>query len=136
MTTMPHPSRHRAGGFSLLELLVSVLIISFGLLSMMALQTQMLKASTGSEDGQRAALLASEMAAAVVNAGTINLPQSVIDNWAAKVADPTNGGLPNGVGTLTPNAAGNGARITVTWVPVQSTGAANDNHSYVTDVFP
>jgi type IV pilus assembly protein PilV len=133
MNLSPH---RRAGGYSLLELLVSVLIISFGLLSMMALQTQVLKASTGSEDGQRAALLASEMAATVVNAGTIDLPQSVIDNWVAKVADPTNGGLPNGNGTVTPNAAGNGARITVTWTPVQSNGAANDNHSYVTDVFP
>ncbi len=134
---MTTPSSQRmARGYSLLELLVAVLIISFGLLSMMALQTQVLKASIGSEDGQRAALLASDMAATIVNAGTVNLPQSVIDNWAAKVADPTIGGVPNGVGIVTPNAAGNGARITVTWVPVQSSGAANDTHTYVTDVFP
>jgi len=72
----------------------------------------------------------------MVNATTVNLPQSAIDNWTAKVADPSNGGLPHGVGTVTANAAGNGARITITWTPVQSNGAANDNHTYFTDVFP
>ncbi|CAM3922991.1 prepilin-type N-terminal cleavage/methylation domain-containing protein [Roseateles saccharophilus] len=133
---MPIPTRRSARGYSLLELLVAVLIISFGLLSMMTLQTQMLRASIGSEDGQRAALLASEMAATIVNANTVDLPQSVVDNWATKVADPGNGGLPNGVGTVTASAAGSSARITITWRPVQSNGAANDNHQYVTDVIP
>ena len=123
-------------GFALIELLVAVLIISLGLLSMMALQTQVLRASIGTEDGQRAALLASEMAATIVNAGTVNVPQSVVDNWALKVADPAQGGVPNGLGTVTPDATGASARITVTWVPVHSTGAANDTHRYTTDVFP
>lgn len=131
MNLTPH---RRSGGYSLLELLVAILIISFGLVSMMALQAQMLKASTGTDDGQRAALLASDMAAAMVNAGNINLPPQVIATWAAQVANPTLGGLPNGIGTVTPNAAG-GARITITWTPVQSNGAANDNHRYFTDVF-
>ena len=102
----------------------------------MALQTQVLRASIGSEDGQRAAMLASEMAATIVNAGTVNLPQSAIDAWAAKVADPSQGGLPSGVGTVTPNAATTSARIIVQWTQVGSTGAANDTHQYVTDVFP
>lgn len=85
----PRLERRQSTGFALIELLVSVLIISFGLLSLMALQTQVLRASIGSEDGQRAALLASEMAAAIVNAGTVNLPQFTIDKWTTKVGDPS-----------------------------------------------
>lgn len=132
----PRLEQRQSTGFALIELLVSVLIISFGLLSLMALQTQVLRASIGSEDGQRAALLASEMAAAIVNAGTVNLPQFTIDKWTTKVGDPSQGGLPGGIGTITPDATGSSARIFVQWTQVGSSGAANDTHQYVTVVFP
>lgn len=120
-------------GFSIIELLVAVLIISFGLLGLVTLQGRAVQASVSSEDSQRAALLASEMAATMFNLNTVNLNQAVIDAWAAKVADPTSGGVPNGTGTVTVTNAAS-ARLTVTWTPVHANGDANDTHTYTTDV--
>jgi type IV pilus assembly protein PilV len=127
---MNKPSHLRRNGYSLFEMLVSILIISFGLLGVLALQGQTLKASVTSEDAQRAALLASDMAAAILNANTVNVSQGVIDSWAAKVADPSSGGVPSGVGTVAVTSA-NSARISVVWTP---SGAASAVHNYVTDV--
>ncbi len=129
---MKHPCRNNHG-FALIEMLVGVLIISFGLLGLITLQARALQVSVGTEDSQRASLLASEMAATMANMNTVNVAPAAVTAWAQRVADPTNGGLPNGVGTVTLTNATT-ARVTVTWVPVQSTGAANDTHTYATDV--
>lgn len=124
--------RTKSGGFSLIELLVGVLIISFGLLGLITLQSRALQVAVSSEDSQRAALLASEMAALMVNTNSVNLSSTVINAWAARVADPASG-VANGAGTVSVTSATE-ARVTVTWTPVQSTGAANDTHTYTTDV--
>lgn len=120
-------------GFSIIELLVAVLIISFGLLGLVTLQGRAVQVSVSSEDSQRAALLASEMAATMFNLNTVNLNQAVIDTWAARVADPASGGVPNGTGTVNVTGPAS-ARLTVTWTPVNATGEANDTHTYTTDV--
>ncbi|WP_235537719.1 type IV pilus modification protein PilV [Pelomonas sp. Root1217] len=130
---MMTPSRRASRGFSLIEVLVGILIISFGLLGLITLQARALQVSVSSEDSQRAAMLASEMAAQMLNLNSVNVPAAVVAAWAARASDPTNGGVPNGVGTVTA-ANATTARITVTWLPVQSTGAANDTHTYSTDV--
>ena len=129
---MNHP-RRVSRGFSLIEMLVGILIISFGLLGLITLQARALQVSVSSEDSQRAALLASEMASQMFNINSVNVPAATVAAWAARASDPTNGGVPNGVGTVTVTNATT-ARVTVTWVPVQSTGAANDTHNYTTDV--
>ncbi len=129
---MMNTSRSRLRGFSLIEMLVGVLIVSFGLLGLITLQSRALQVSVSSEDSQRAALLASEMAAQMMNLNTVNLNAAVVDAWAARVADPASG-VANGTGTVTVTNATT-ARITVTWRPVQSNGAANDTHTYRTDV--
>lgn len=129
---MKHSHRNNRG-FSLIEMLVGILIISFGLLGLITLQARALQVSVSSEDSQRASLLASELAAQMANMNTVNLDPALVTAWAQKVADPTNGGVPNGTGTVSVTNATT-ARVTVTWVPVQSTGAANDTHTYITDV--
>ncbi len=126
-------ARHISRGFSLIEMLVGILIISFGLLGLITLQARALQVSVSSEDSQRAALLASEIASQMFNQNTVNLPAGVVTAWATRVADPTNGGVPSGTGTVSITNATT-ARVTVTWTPVQSTGAANDTHTYTTDV--
>ncbi|WP_348014021.1 prepilin-type N-terminal cleavage/methylation domain-containing protein [Roseateles sp.] len=123
---------HTARGFSMIEMLVGLLIITFGLLGLITLQGRALQASVGTEDSQRATLLASEMAATILNQNSVNVDAATLATWAARAADPASGGMPNGVGTVT--ASGNTARITVSWRPVQSTGAANDTNRYSTDV--
>ncbi len=129
MMTSQHTS---ARGFSLIEVLVGILIVSFGLLGLITLQSRALQVSVSTEDSQRAALLASEMAAQMFNLNTVNLNPTTVSDWAARVADPASG-VANGTGTVTVTNATT-ARVTVTWTPVQSTGAANDTHTYTTDV--
>ncbi|MCE4552832.1 type IV pilus modification PilV family protein [Roseateles cellulosilyticus] len=117
-------------GFSLIEMLVGVLIISFGLLGLVTLQARALQASTTTEDSQRATLLANEMAAIIINANDVNVDQTtIVKPWADRASAPDRGGLPGGTGTVTVN--GNTARITVSWKP---TGSSTDTYRYVTDV--
>ncbi|MFG6432342.1 type IV pilus modification PilV family protein [Roseateles sp. LYH14W] len=127
-----HSPHCKARGFSMIEMLVGVLIITFGLLGLITLQGRALQAAVGTEDSQRATLLAAEMAATMFDQNNVNVNAATVEAWAARAADPASGGVPNGVGTVTVN--GNTARITVSWRPVQSTGAANDTNRYSTDV--
>lgn len=119
-------------GFSMIEMLVGLLVITFGLLGLITLQGRALQTSVVTEDSQRATLLANEMAASMFDQNSVVVSAAAIDAWAARVANPTTGGVPNGVGTVT--VSGNTARITVSWRPVQSMGAANDTSRYSTDV--
>lgn len=130
---MKTSKRTAARGFSMIEMLVGILIVSFGLLGLITLQARALQVSVSSEDSQRAALLANEMASLMLNANTINVGSTDLAAWVARAADPASGGLPGGVGTVTVTNTTT-ARVTLTWTPVQSTGAANDTHTYTTDV--
>lgn len=117
----------------MIEMMVGLLIISFGLLGLISMQARALQASIGTEDAQRAALLANEMAVAMFNANTVNLAKDDVKGWASRVADTTEKGLPKGVGAITVTGTSI-ARITVSWTPVHSRGEANDTHKYSTDV--
>ncbi len=127
-------NRSDASGMSLLEVLVGVLLISFGLLGLLSLLSRTTQFSTGAEDSQRAALLAAEMVAFITTTNTATAADLVIDEdavtaWKTSVASPQQG-LPNGVGTIT--AAGRTARITVQWrAPSAAAGTFNN---YITDV--
>ena len=130
-----HPTAAlRPRGFSMIEMLIGVLIISFGLLGLITLQSRALQVSVSSEDSQRAALLAGEIAAQMLNNNSVTLTAADKAAWAQRVADPTGAGLPNGVGTVVATAT-NTVRVTVAWTPPQAaSGAANETHTYVTDV--
>ena len=52
---------------------------------------------------------------------------------AVRVADTRARGVPDGVGVVTVTSPSS-ARITVSWTPVNSRGAANAAHRYSTDV--
>lgn len=126
-------SLKRVRGFSIIEMLVGVLIISFGLLGLITLQARATQTAVGTEDAQRAALLASELASTMLNQNSVNLDAAVLEGWAARVADPASGGLPGGNGVVTV-ATATRARVTVEWTPPHASAAASGAHRYTTDV--
>ena len=112
------PSQRQRGS-TLLEVLVSVLIFSFGILGLVAMQVRATQYSVDAEDRNRAALLADDLAAQMRLARTVTLPTAQITAWQARVADATTQGLPSGTATIT--VAGNTALITITWQQPRST---------------
>jgi type IV pilus assembly protein PilV len=116
-------------GMSLIEIMVAVLLISFALLGLMALQARAVQFSVDSEDSTRAALLASELAATMWTLNTVSLPAAVTAAWQAEVSNATLKGLPGGTGTVTVN--GNTATILIQWQPPRLAAATN---RYVTDI--
>ncbi len=123
--------RHlRKRGFSLIEVLVAIVLISFGILGLVSLQARAAQFSVSAEDSQRAALLAGELASEMWGANTVTLPSATTDAWELRVADPAVAGLPNATGTVAVN--GNVARITVQWRAPRA--AVGEENRYVTDV--
>jgi type IV pilus assembly protein PilV len=126
------PHRRRAArGISLIEVLVVLVLFSFGLIGMVGLQARAVQTSVGAEDSARAALLANDLASRMWGARSVTLDGAVIDDWNERVADPAQGGLPNGAGTVA--VAAGVATITVEWRPphVPATAAS---HVYRTQV--
>lgn len=111
--TLARRTPRRARGISLIEVLVVLVLFSFGLIGMVGLQARAVQTSVGAEDSARAALLANDLASRMWGARSVTLDTAVIDAWNDRVGDPTQGGLPNGAGTVT--VVGNVATITVTW---------------------
>ena len=121
-------ARHR--GVSMIEVLVVIVLFSFGLIGMVGLQARAVQFSVSAEDSSRAALLANEVVSAMWGANSVTLTTGEIAAWNARVADAANRGRPNGAGTV--SVAGNVATVTVTWrAPHEPSGTS---HSYVTQV--
>ncbi len=117
-------------GVSLIEVLIVIVLFSFGLLGMVGLQARAVQVSVSAEDSNRAALLANEMASAMWMTGNVTLPAADVTAWRARVAATTGTGLPNGDGSVV--VTGTVARITVTWRAPSEPATAS--HRYVTEV--
>jgi type IV pilus assembly protein PilV len=102
-------------GMTLIEVLIAVVLFSFGLIGLVALQARAVQHQMNAEDSNRAALLANEIVATMWTSGTVTLPTAVVDAWDLRVADTANGGLPNGEGTVV--VVDGVATVTVTWRP-------------------
>jgi type IV pilus assembly protein PilV len=124
------PRRRAARGISLIEVLVVLVLFSFGLIGMVGLQARALQTSVGAEDSARAALLANDIASRMWGARSVTLDAAIVEEWNDRVADATQGGLPNGEGTVT--VAGNVATIRVTWRAPHEPSTAS--HVYQTQV--
>nr|WP_315465622.1 prepilin-type N-terminal cleavage/methylation domain-containing protein [uncultured Rhodoferax sp.] len=113
--TTPRPLTHRQRGATLIEVLVSLLISSLGVLGMVAMQTKSVAYAVDAEDRSRAAALVNQLVADMWLEGT-NAP-STLSAWKSRVSDASVSGLPNGVGaTASTTASGiTTTTITVTW---------------------
>ncbi|HEY4080185.1 MAG TPA: fimbrial assembly protein [Burkholderiaceae bacterium] len=127
---MNRPSRklRRSAGMSMIEVLAAVLLVSFGILGLLTLLAKGTQAAVNTEDNQRAAMLASELASTMWTMNTVSINASTLAAWNARVGDAKTAGLPGGVGMVVMGAS-NVARITVKWTPPSGAPRA-----YVTDV--
>lgn len=123
-------SKRSRRGFALIEVLVSVLLFSIGVLGLMAVHAKSSQTSVDSEDRGRAAILASQLASQMWANNTVSLDDSTISTWKTQVANTTGYGLPNGSGSV--SVSDSIATITVTWrAPWKGTSETN---RYVTQV--
>ena len=135
-TLRPMTHRRRLAGVSLIEVLVAILIFSFGIVGLIGLQARALQYSTSAEDTARAALLANELSTAIVvgqpspRAAALVVPG--LAAWQGRVGTPTTGGLPGGVGAVTLINATT-ANITIQWSPPSAPATSTPNQ-YVTQV--
>ena len=129
---MKHRSRSAQAGLTLIEVLVAILIFSFGLLGFVGLQARAIQYSVGAEDSNRAALLANEMATVMLTQGTVDEASlaSEVTAWNTRAAGAAVG-LPNGAASAA--HTGNVATLTITWRPTNSAATAPLNQ-YVTQV--
>jgi len=111
-------------GMALLECLMALLIFSVGLLGLLGLEARVMNTSTNSENRNRAAMLAGEVASQMWLNNTVDPTNGAIIAAGANAADQTLGGLPGGnVAVTAAPGVTNGADITVTWAEV--TGPAS-----------
>ena len=107
-------------GIALIEALVAILIFSFGVLGLIALEASAVNFAVDSEDRNRAALFASEIASSMWTAGSVSVTNAQlapqVATWQANISNPTTTGLTNGTLTITPVTA-KSADITITWKP-------------------
>lgn len=126
---------HRQAGVMLLEILVSILIFSFGVLALVGLQGNMTRAQTEAELRAEASFLASEVIGLMwTSAASLSSYSGASCNttdacktWAEKVTEK----LPAGQGTVTVN--GNTVTVTITW---RHSGGDQRTYTTTTDITP
>jgi type IV pilus assembly protein PilV len=117
------PQHHRPAraqrGVALLESLMALLIFSVGLLGLLGLEARVMTTSTNSENRNRAAMLAGEVASQMWLRNTVSATDPAVMTAKANAGNQALGGLPGGVVTIAALAT-NIADITVTWTEVNA----------------
>ncbi|HWW04711.1 type IV pilus modification PilV family protein [Collimonas sp.] len=140
---MMKQSLQQQAGFALIEVLVAILIFSFGILGLVGLQAVTINNSISAEDRSQAALLSDNLVAMLWSksklvGGSCDLLCAAdggnakdYSNWQSKVAAVLQGG--KGVAALD---ASNPAlvKISITWTAAAKTAAATASRSYDTEV--
>jgi len=129
--TFNFKTKQNQTGVLLVEVMIAILIFSFGLLGLVGLQAVANQNSTNAEERGRASMLANDIVSQMWVRQTVSLPAADITTWKAQVADFTKIGLPNATGDVA--VSGNLATITVTWKSPSKKSTDNSNR-YVTNV--
>jgi type IV pilus assembly protein PilV len=103
-------------GMALLESLMALLIFSFGLLGLLGLEARVLNISGNSENRNRAAIFASELASQMWLNGSVAPATPAYTTLEGNVANQVQGGVPGGILAVVPVVGTtNAADITITW---------------------
>ncbi|MDH6167926.1 type IV pilus assembly protein PilV [Variovorax boronicumulans] len=107
----------RQSGIALLEVLVSILLFSLGILGLIGLQARAISLSTDAQDRNRAALLANDVASAMwLGKSVAAVDTGAGSAWQKRVSNAAGAGLPSGLLTITPvTGTTNSAEIQITW---------------------
>jgi type IV pilus assembly protein PilV len=131
----PHSSsRHRTvRGFTLIEVMISILIFSFGILGAVGMQARLAQATVRNGDRARASLLADELASQMWLKQSVNIPSNdpFYTAWATRVATPTTSGLPSGSGSFALDSTNKIATIKITWTPTNQSSQSSFKTSVV-----
>lgn len=127
--------RRGTRGFTLIEVLVSLLIFSFGILGLAGFQALVTRNSVEASERGRAALMANELVAEMWKERSTALSDTAMERWKSRVEDPTVLGLPDGDGEVIGLEDDIGAvLIKITWKSVVRGG---ETSTYVTEfAFP
>lgn len=133
------PQVHAQRGIALMEALIAILIFAFGILGLIGLEASAINSAVDSDDRNRAALFASEIASTMWLNGSIYVSTAQTNLWNTAIADPTQTGVANGVLTLSPvttitNSSGivNATDIKITWQPPARAGSGTASQSQLT----
>lgn len=130
------PSTVRARrGFTLVEVMISLIVFSIGVIGLVKMQARASSAAIESEDRTRAALLAEDLIATMWLRGTSALDSATLTAWESRLTDTSALGLP-GSPAYTVNTAAGVTTVTITWqAPTRTDGAASAVQSrYATSV--
>ncbi len=130
MKTPAIPSRCRraSAGFTLIEVLISILIFSLGVLGTVALQARAAQFTEQNGDRSRAAVLANELVSNMWAHQSATPDSTYLSSWTTAVSNPGVSGLPNGSSKVA--TTGNSATITVYWKgPTVAATAASASYS-------
>lgn len=125
-----HKPRH-SRGFSLIEVLISLVVFSIGMLGVVGLQARAIQLSVDSEDRNRAAQLADDIVATMWTQGTTSLPSATVTAWEDKVVGTgaTAGALPGAAASVSAPDADGVVTVTITWrPPSRKTGDADSTY--------
>jgi type IV pilus assembly protein PilV len=123
------PQSHQAG-VALIEVMVSLLIFSLGVLGVVAMQGKAITYTVDAENRSRAALLASEIVASMWLEGTTS--PTTLTTWASRVTDATVSGLPNATPTVSTDTTTSITTVTITWRAPSK--ASTESSTYFTQV--
>lgn len=116
-------------GFALIEVLVSLVIFSLGVVGLMGMQTRALQASTDAQDRSMAAMLANSATSEMWAIKSTSLSDTAVDAWKEQVS----ASLPRGEGEITENTSGSDATISIKWLSntrkVKSTSDSTDGEA-------
>jgi type IV pilus assembly protein PilV len=137
MLTMHTPSyaphrRRSSRGFTLIEVMISLLVFSFGVLGAAAMQAIAVQNGTQNGDRSRAAMLANEMVSNLWGKQSATPVAGDLTAWQGRVSNAAATGLPNGSGTVT-SCGTNCATVNVYW-KAPSAKAAAASSAYSTNV--
>jgi type IV pilus assembly protein PilV len=134
---MTHPSirpgrrRSSSRGFTLIEVLVSLLVFSLGILGLTGFQALVTRHSVEASERSRAALMANELVAEMWAARTTSLDEETLEAWRVRVEDPAILGLPGGEAEIVEvEDAVQTVLIKITWASVVR---GNETSTYLTE---